>query len=233
MIILRESNDDFKQCSAVALSHAHYDHTGGLERFFRLSRPGIPLYGSPDIFRERFSIKDGETRSIGLRMSPGDLAKRTTSHLSAEPVEVLPGVWTTGEIRERLDFEGRSSQHQIRVGDTWQPDPYQDDLSLVLQTSQGLVVICGCCHAGLLNTLAHVRRFFSQPIRAVIGGTHLEAAGPKALEHVIAELREHKEERVPDLYLNHCTGEHAFVALANALRDKVNSCPAGTVLEFD
>jgi len=224
---------DLGRCDALAISHAHYDHTGGLERFFGLSRRGMPLYASPDLFRERFNIKDGKPRSIGLRMSPGDLVERTTSHLSAEPVEIMPGVWTTGEIHERFDFEGRSANHHIRVGESWQPDPYQDDLSLVLQTSQGLVVVCGCCHAGLLNTLAHIRRSLSQPLRAIVGGTHLAAADPEALSHVIAELCERYEERMPDLYLNHCTGERALAALAQAFGKKVNACPAGRVLMFD
>jgi 7,8-dihydropterin-6-yl-methyl-4-(beta-D-ribofuranosyl)aminobenzene 5'-phosphate synthase len=224
---------DFRRCDALVLSHAHYDHTGGLKRFLGFCRPGIPLYASPDLFRERFNIKNGEPRSIGLRMSPGDLAQRTTLHLSAESQEILPGVWTTGEISERLSFEGRSAQHYIRVGETWQPDPYQDDLSLVLQTPQGLVVVCGCCHAGLLNTLTHIRRSFSQPLLAIVGGTHLAAAGSEALVHVMIELREWCEGHVPDLYLNHCTGERAMAALVQAFGDKANPCPAGTVLIFD
>jgi len=224
---------DFGCCDALALSHAHYDHTGGLERFFGLSRPGIPLYASPDLFRERYVLIDGQARSIGLQLSQVNVSHRTHLYLSAEPQEILPGVWTTGGISERLDFEGRSPQHHIRVGDTWQPDPYQDDLSLVLQTSQGLVVVCGCCHAGLLNTLAHIRHSFSQPLRAIVGGTHLAAAGPEALGHVVAELRERCEDHVPDLYLNHCTGERAHAALAQAFGEKVNPCPAGKVLMFD
>jgi 7,8-dihydropterin-6-yl-methyl-4-(beta-D-ribofuranosyl)aminobenzene 5'-phosphate synthase len=224
---------DFGRCDALALSHAHYDHTGGLERFFSLSQPGIPLYGSPDVFRERYSIRDGKPRSIGLRMSPGDLVERTTSHLSAEPVEIMPGVWTTGEIGKRLSFEGRSTNHYIRVGETWQPDPYQDDLSLVLQTSQGLVVVCGCCHAGLLNTLAHMRHYFYQPLKAVIGGTHLEGTVPENLDRVVEELSNQHEGSIPDLYLNHCTGEVALFRITHAFGEKVHPCPAGLGLSFD
>jgi 7,8-dihydropterin-6-yl-methyl-4-(beta-D-ribofuranosyl)aminobenzene 5'-phosphate synthase len=103
----------------------------------------------------------------------------------------------------------------------------------VLQTSQGLVVVCGCCHAGLLNTLAHIQRSFSQPLRAIIGGTHLADAGPEALDHVIAELRQRCEGHVPDLYLDHCTGEHALAVLVQAFGERVHPCPAGTVLTFD
>lgn len=224
---------DLSQIDALALSHAHYDHTGGLEIFLQHSRSCLPLYAHPDIFRERFTIRDGQPRSVGLRMSQADLVQRMVLNLSAVPMEMLPGIWTTGEIYERISFEGRSTHHYVQVGGTWQPDPYQDDLSLVLQTLQGLVVICGCCHAGLLNILPHIRRFFPQPIRAIVGGAHLAAAGPIELENIIRELRQQCGEYVPDLYLNHCTGERAQVALTHAFGEKSNPSPAGTVLKFD
>jgi len=223
---------DLLQMDALALSHAHYDHTGGLASFLTHSRPSLPLYAHPDLFRERYAIKDGQPRSIGIRMTQTDLSLRSDLHLSAKPSEILPGVWTTGEITTRREFEGRSSHHFVRVDDSWQPDPYQDDLSLVLQTSQGLVVVCGCCHAGLLNTLTQIQQSFSQPLRAIVGGTHLAAVGSEVLDHVMVELRERCEGRVPDLYLNHCTGEHALAVLAHTFGDKVLPCPAGTVLMF-
>jgi len=100
---------EFSSCDAVALSGAHYDHTGGIERFVNLSRPGIPLYASPDLFRERFSIKNGQTRHIGLRLSQAEIARHMDLRLSAGPQEILPGIWTSGEIGERHDFEGRSA----------------------------------------------------------------------------------------------------------------------------
>ena len=126
---------ELKHYDALVLSHAHYDHTGGLEQFFSLSRPDVALYANPDLFRKRYSIRKGQTRSIGLRISETDITRHAHLHLSAEPVEILPRVWTTGEIVERPDFEGRSAHHFIQVGETWQPDPYRDDLSLVLKTN--------------------------------------------------------------------------------------------------
>jgi 7,8-dihydropterin-6-yl-methyl-4-(beta-D-ribofuranosyl)aminobenzene 5'-phosphate synthase len=221
---------DFKRFDALVVSHAHHDHTGGLAHFLALGRPGTPLYANPDLFRERFALKDGKAHSIGLRLSQAEVTGHVNLHLSTEPTEILSGVWTTGEISERPDFKGRSSQHHIRVGGTWQPDPYKDDLSLVIQTSQGLVVICGCCHAGLLNTLAHIRRCFSQPVRAIIGGTHLASARPEDLEHVRITLKDQGLGDSPILYLNHCTGERAQAFLAQAFGEKMKSCPAGTEL---
>lgn len=225
---------ELHQMDALALSHAHYDHTGGLEAFLQKSRPDLPLYAHPDLFRERYAIKDGQTRSIGLRITQADLAQYATLHLSPEPMEILPRVWTTGEITERMEFEGRSPHHYIRSGNGWLPDPYRDDMALILEANFGLVVICGCCHAGLLNTLAHVRRVFNNnEIAAIVGGTHLANVDTATLQHAITILRATSAGRLPYLYLNHCTGERALVVLSQVFGGKVNQCPAGTVLRFD
>ncbi len=99
-----------------------------------------------------------------------------------------------------------------------------------METQEGLVVILGCCHAGMLNTLAHVRRTFGQDIATVIGGTHLVEADDAYVAHVAAVLRD--TYCSPHLYLNHCTGEPALVALTGFFGDRVTACPAGTVLAF-
>jgi 7,8-dihydropterin-6-yl-methyl-4-(beta-D-ribofuranosyl)aminobenzene 5'-phosphate synthase len=216
--------------NALVLSHAHYDHTGGLPAI--LSRkPGLPLYAHSDIFRPRYAYRENEYESIGLQMTPEEVSQRAELHLGDAPVEVLSGLWTTGEIKERPGPEGRSAHHYVSEGDGWIPDPYRDDLSLVMETLEGVVVICGCCHAGLLNTLAHVRRKFQRPIIAVVGGTHLVTADQAYLEHVIGVLRGNYGPL--RLYPNHCTGERAFVALANAFRGQTEPCPAGTTITFD
>lgn len=214
--------------NALAISHAHYDHTGGLPALLN-QVAGIPLYAHPDLFRERFSRREGAVKSVGLPLEREALEQRLTLQLSAEPTEILAGVWTTGEITDRAEPEGRSAHHLVRGLEGWEPDPYRDDMALVLETGQELVVLCGCCHAGLLNTLAHVRRTFGPDITAVAGGAHLLHADEVHLRRVIEVLR---ELGVPRLYLNHCTGQRAYVTLAQAFGEKVAPCPAGTRLNF-
>lgn len=214
--------------SALAISHAHRDHTGGLRAILGL-RLGLPLYANHDLLRERFRRQDHRINPCGLPLTPVELEQGADLRLSTDRQEILPGSWTTGEITPRPHPEGRSSSHIIRQGGAWAPDPYQDDMALVLESQAGLVLVCGCCHAGLLNTLEHVRRTFGADPVAVVGGTHLVSADADHLNQLMKQL-----DRLgsPALYLNHCTGLAAYLALALAFGEQVHPCPAGTVLEF-
>lgn len=213
---------------ALALSHAHYDHTGGLGIFLGL-HPGLPLYAHPDLLRDRFSRRGRATESVGLRLAEPDLRRLADLRLSAAPQEILPGVWTTGEIAARPEPEGRSPHHCVRDGKSWAPDPYRDDMALVLDSPSGLVLVCGCCHAGLLNTLAHVQRAFRRDPVAILGGAHLGNASRAHLDRIVDVLRPLGP---PALFLNHCTGQAAYVTLAQAIGERAAPCPAGTILEF-
>jgi 7,8-dihydropterin-6-yl-methyl-4-(beta-D-ribofuranosyl)aminobenzene 5'-phosphate synthase len=216
---------------ALAISHAHYDHTGGLLALLTRVRPGISLHASPDLFRERFSGRGKKPQRIGLSLTREDLAASLALKLSAEPQEIIPGVWTTGEIAARPEPEGSSDHHWAREGNALVPDPYRDDMALVLAMDDRLMLLCGCCHAGLLNTLAHVQRAFEQPIVTIAGGLHLTHATADYLHHISEALMD--MESLQHVYPNHCTGEAAFVALTRTLGPSIVSpCPAGTVVAF-
>jgi 7,8-dihydropterin-6-yl-methyl-4-(beta-D-ribofuranosyl)aminobenzene 5'-phosphate synthase len=216
---------------ALAISHAHYDHTGGLPALVERLQGGTTLYANPDLFRERYSQRHGELRSIGLSLSQEALAARLALRLHAWPQEILPGLWTTGEISERPEAEGKSDYHLMREGEALVADAYRDDMALVLERDDKLMLLCGCCHAGLLNTLAHVNHIFEQPIAVIAGGLHLTGTTGDDLQRIGEVLAAMPAlERV---YPNHCTGEAAFVALTQILGPSVvRPCPAGTVLEF-
>jgi 7,8-dihydropterin-6-yl-methyl-4-(beta-D-ribofuranosyl)aminobenzene 5'-phosphate synthase len=212
-----------EEIDLLVLSHGHNDHTGGLAGLLERV-PGIPLYASPDIFRDRFRKTDTGPRKVGPEVDREWLESRVSLHLSAEPAEVLPGVWTTGEITSRPEPEGRSSTHLVRQGAGWAADSYLDDMSLVLETKSGLVLLCGCCHAGLLNTLARVHEIFGREPSAVVGGVHLVHADTPTMDRVIAKLRDYGP---PQLWVSHCTGDRSFLRLKAAFGEMVAQCRAG------
>lgn len=216
--------------ATVVLSHGHYDHTGGLASFLKAAG-GLPVVAHSAILEERYVMRKKKTpRSIGLPIGSKKLSKWADLRLSRKPVEVLPGLWTTGNIHSRRFVEGRSLKHVVQRAGQYVPDPYLDDLSLVWKSDDGLVVVLGCAHAGVLNILSQVRDMYAEPIRAVIGGMHLHGADDVTLSEVVSVL----SADYPELrfYPNHCTGSRGFLALDKAFGDKVTPCPVGTVLEF-
>lgn len=223
---LRALGIDPAGLDGLVLSHGHDDHTGGIRDLLPSLRR-VPLWAHPDVFRQKYSGQDEHPSGIGNRRE--ELSDYFDLRLSVEAQEVAPGVWTSGEIRERPYPEGRGKSHVVRGEGGFIPDPYSDDLSLVVRVREGLVVICGCCHAGLLNTLDQVRGQHRGPVIAILGGTHLGSADQHLLRQVADYLQAIGS---PRLYLNHCTGFRANQYLTRALPDKVFPFGVGESLEF-
>jgi len=217
----------------LVISHAHYDHTGGMEKLCLQRNQPIPLIAHTDLFRHRFSKRENEFRAIDIDFENPNIQGKIIWQLSKEPKEILPDIWTSGEIKIRNDFEGRSKYHMIQENGVWKPDPYLDDMSMVIKGEKSLMLICGCCHAGLLNTLAVVRDIFDMDIAMILGGTHLITANPEMIGLVVDKIKTlNADGRLPGLYLNHCTGESALQILREKLGECVHACPAGTIIEF-
>lgn len=220
----------------LVLSHGHRDHTGGLTAFLqsRTSSTPLPIIAHPEV-REPKAIKAaGLYIPMGLPKLAPELEATVQFQLSKEAVEVLPGLFTTGEIplAERMEKPGAEPRAYHKVKGQWEGDPIIDDLSVVLKTDKGLVIITGCCHAGLLNTCAKATRTFGDKIHAVIGGTHMMRYSEEEVEHVGTELK--KDYGSPELYLNHCTGKKAIAQLKKRLGPEiVHDCFVGSEIIFN
>ena len=205
---------DLAAAERIVLSHGHFDHTGGLPAVLEAAG-GKPVVGHPGIFeRRRSRSADGFARDIGITRTRAELeADGARFELSCEPVEVLPGVVTSGEIPcpvEEASTHGRLER--IRDGRV-EPDPVDDDLALGISTERGLVAVLGCAHSGVLRTVRRLLDVTGQRrVHAVIGGTHLVHASSREIDKVIDELEQLGVQR---LACSHCTGPRAELAMMN------------------
>ena len=224
-------NLDITDIDAIVLSHGHYDHTGGLYEVLKRTGPK-DIYAHPDIWASKYGSMDGTPpRFIGIPHRREALeALGAAFHLSREPQKLSDAITTTGEVPMQTDYEHIEAYLKAREDGELKPDPFNDDLSLVIDTDFGLVVVLGCAHRGIINNLKQAQKVTGKEhIYAAIGGTHLLHASQERLEQTGVALL---EMGVEYLGVSHCTGFGAAAYLATLFGDRFFQNNAGTRLEL-
>ena len=221
---------------AVVLTHCHYDHTQGLAKVLReIGKRDIPVIAHPDIFRLNF-IGDPHLRHVGVM----DADKRAniedaggTLYLTRDPLKIMPGLFTTGQVERTTDFEEVGINLFTIDNGQVKPDLMFDDISVIANVKgKGLVIVTGCSHAGIVNiTKQAVKVTGTQRIHGIIGGFHLiEAMG--AAEIRIKKTAQALKEHDPDwIHAGHCTGFKAQVELYNTFEDRFSPLHTGMIVE--
>jgi len=223
---------DLSTVDKIVLSHAHGDHTGGLRNVLR--RVGKPVEGiaHPDIWIPKY-VRFGEmNRYVGLPFLREDLESFGASFtLTRKPFKINDDIMTTGEIEMTTDYETIDDRLYSKKGSRMIPDPLADDLALIVRTGQGLALITGCAHRGIINTVRHVQKLTGgEYIHTIIGGTHLMVASPERIEKTARELKELGLQR---LGVSHCTGFNASALLAREFGEVFFLNNAGTQITIE
>ncbi len=203
----------------IVLSHAHADHTGGLRDM--LVRTGeVEVMAHPAIWDKKCKIiKEGSPPVYnGVPFAREELEKAASFTLSSEPAEVSKYVITTGEVPMTTSFEKPEPNFMVMKDGSLTKDTFPDDLALIIRTEKGLVIVLGCAHRGMINTILHAQRLTGdERVHAVIGGTHLYPKSRADVENAVYALKEIGVERVG---VSHCTGIEAAMLLKEALGDR-------------
>jgi len=221
---------DLARIDTVVLSHGHYDHTSGLKTLLKCNT-GFTLYAHPDVFDAKLREKGDDYKYIGIPVDREDLEQKgIIIQLNRGPVSIAPGITTTGEIPLDNDFEKVESIFYLEKGEDYPADTMADDRAMILDTEKGVVVLLGCTHRGVINTLDHVIQISGRStIHAIMGGLHLGNASDEKLATVIEHLHAFGLEKIG---VGHCTGYKAFAALACEFKDKVFLNVVGNVMQF-
>lgn len=216
---------------ATAISHGHYDHTGGLHTALAHTQRAR-VYLHPATLHAKYSRQQAPPhRSIGIPRAD-KLAVQSRGRdviWTTQPSEIVPGVYVTGEIPRMTSFEDVGGPFFLDPACTV-PEPLADDQALYIESVRGIVVLLGCGHAGVVNTLEYVSRITgTKRIHAVIGGMHLLRASRRRIE-ATGDALEHFRVRV--IAPGHCTGSAAVAYFWNRFPSRTVECATGSRFVF-
>lgn len=218
---------DLSVVEDVFLSHNHGDHTGGLLTLRKELRKKNPkalsrIHVGKGIFSERVSYTN---KMIVIKKQLE--AEGVTFIIHQQPSEIFPGIWTTGQVKRIHNEKNWSGNGKINSPHGHIEDNIPEDQSIAINTNKGVVLVSGCGHAGIINTLEHIQSTIeNKNIYAAIGGFHLVSASDEHLQWTAEKLEKFA---VSNIVGAHCTGINSLYTLRNLLGLSRKTAVVGSV----
>ncbi|HBH48706.1 MAG TPA: MBL fold metallo-hydrolase [Bacteroidales bacterium] len=206
-----------KEVNTVVLSHGHWDHGNGLSHL-----KGKQLITHPMAFMERFRGNDNSY--IGLGLTKDEIVDRYDLITTREPYKIADNIYYLGEIPRQTEFESKTTPF---VDKSRQPDYVPDDSAICMVQNDELIVISGCAHSGICNTILHAQKVTGiSKVKAVIGGFHLKANN-KQTKETIHFL---KNQNIENVFPSHCTELDALAAFWKEFN--ISQVKTGAIVKF-
>jgi 7,8-dihydropterin-6-yl-methyl-4-(beta-D-ribofuranosyl)aminobenzene 5'-phosphate synthase len=222
MLNARRMGLSLAEVECIVLSHGHYDHFMGLPAAVKaIGKSGLPIIVHGDMFRRRGVARNDGTVRVHPKFPSEEKVKPAVYIEARKPCLIADGlVLITGEIPRKTVFETGFPQNRILINGRWEPDPYiWDDRALIINVKRkGLVVLSGCGHAGIINTILYAQHLTGvENVYAVIGGFHLSGKDFEVrIDQTVKELKRINPKLVAP---SHCTGWRANCMIFKAMPD--------------
>jgi 7,8-dihydropterin-6-yl-methyl-4-(beta-D-ribofuranosyl)aminobenzene 5'-phosphate synthase len=214
---------DLAKIDAIVISHGHYDHTGGLSDVLEIAAKA-KIYLHPGATEPKFSKNVSGAKSIGMPDSAKEAIQGQHMIWTATPATIFPGISVTGQVPRMNDYEDVGGAFFVDEN-CQKPDELLDDQTLFVESTKGLVVVLGCAHSGVVNTLDYISKLTGyNKIYAVIGGMHLLNASQIRIANTIEAFKKYEIQKIVPL---HCTGQNAMQDFKTAFVDKCLFLGAG------
>jgi 7,8-dihydropterin-6-yl-methyl-4-(beta-D-ribofuranosyl)aminobenzene 5'-phosphate synthase len=226
----RDLKIDLSDVKEVILTHNHWDHVGGLmslrKEMMKRSPSALSIvHVGHGIFYSRPTPDGEDNKMIALKKEYEATGGKFIEHEGA--VELFPGAWLTGPVPRKYPERNWSVSGKVQTPAGLVEDTIPEDQSLVLNTPEGLVVVTGCGHAGIINILTFAQEEFpNQRVQAVVGGLHLFPATDEQLDWTADKMKDFK---VANLMGAHCTGIEAVYRIRERLALPRASAVVGSV----
>lgn len=213
---------NLNEIDAIILSHGDYDHGNGL-KYFNVK---TDLICHPDFMEYRVSKRTGNFD--GLNQTKEELSKKFNLILTKDAYKISENIIFLGEIERNNDFEKGSNLPMIdKNGDTYQ---HLDDSGVVLKTPKGIIVISGCAHSGICNTIEYAKKITNtEKVLAVVGGFHLKDINPQTVKTIDYFI----DNNIENAYLAHCTSDIVCEEFAKRMLKHTKILSSGVCLDID
>ncbi len=231
----RALNADLANVEALALSHGHSDHFGGIGELVKMiNKQGLQIVVHPGVFKSQRYLRFGSQKAHFPPLTKNYLEGLGLEVVeTAAPIELLDGdALFLGGIEKVTGYEKGMPFAFFEEDGKERPDKIEDDSALVMNLSgKGLVILSGCAHSGIVNTVRYARKVAGIPrVHAIIGGFHL--AGPAFAAAVAPTIRDLKEINPDHIIPTHCTGRDTVAEIERNMPGKFILNMSGTKLTF-
>jgi 7,8-dihydropterin-6-yl-methyl-4-(beta-D-ribofuranosyl)aminobenzene 5'-phosphate synthase len=224
-------NIELENLDFIVLSHGHYDHTGGVNNLLTITHP-TDIYVGPTFFVDKYKIDSNDCyKFIGNNFCQSDLKKNQFGciEVNSKITKISEKIYVFSGFKRKVNFDDNDEHFFVKEQDTFTTDKFIDEIVLGLEVPEGLFLVVGCSHIGIVNIIESIKEIVDTKVIGFIGGTHLRNASSVRIESVNNYFRESEFRYIIS---NHCTGTNALAFFKENLKEKYIESHVGSILEI-